>query len=151
MTNSPLLSVTASRDTPVPSCVATTVAPGITAADVSRSWPTSVAVVTCARTWIAHARTPTKAKTILKKTFLALSMLTSGLSERCRRFRRRRAPDWLRERRRYEAVGGPDATFGAGPLNGGSRKQRDAPTMDPAVIQHLRRTSRSLAAAHYAR
>src|SRR6266850_7164761 len=50
-TNSPLASVTPSRDTPVPSCVASTLAPGITAAELSRTRPTSVAVVTCASMW----------------------------------------------------------------------------------------------------
>src|SRR5262245_12133021 len=49
-TNSPLASVTASRDTPVPSWVASTLAPGITAVELSRTIPTSVAVVTCAST-----------------------------------------------------------------------------------------------------
>src|SRR5262245_45817652 len=50
-TNSPLASVTPSRDTPVPSWVASTLAPGITAVELSRTRPTSVAVVTCASTW----------------------------------------------------------------------------------------------------
>src|SRR5262245_25860114 len=50
-TNSPLASLTPSRDTPVPSWVASTLAPGMTAAELSRTRPTSVAVVTCASTW----------------------------------------------------------------------------------------------------
>ena len=49
-TNSPLASLTLSRATPVPSCVASTLAPGMTAAELSRTSPTSVAVVTCALT-----------------------------------------------------------------------------------------------------
>ena len=47
-TNSPLVSETASRVTPVPSLVATTVAPGRTDPDESLTRPMSVAVVTCA-------------------------------------------------------------------------------------------------------
>ena len=51
------------RATPVPSCVATTVAPGMTAADASRTSPTSVAVVTCASTRVGEYRNSAVVKT----------------------------------------------------------------------------------------
>ena len=65
-TNSPRSSVMVSRATPVPRLVATTVAPGTTAPELSRTAPRSVAVVTCA-CGVAMAHSSTHATTTIRR------------------------------------------------------------------------------------